>query len=369
MLLSLQIQIEVRMKKTLGSRNCLAAGLIATLMLCGVAGAEEPTTRPGVDPGRKTRDDLLAIIDRPKVDLAAKEDSQTKDGDLTRIHFTYSSEATQRVPALLFAKPELLTDGKRHPVTILLHGTGGSKMADVGTLKELARHGFIAVEIDARFAGERGSFKDYNAAIAKAFADGKSHPLYYDTVWDEMRLIDYLQTRPDVDDKKIGMMGVSKGGIETWLTAAIDPRVAVAIPIISAQSFQWGLENDGWHHRVGTVQSGFDQSAKAEGIDKPDAAFVTRFYDRLIPGIRTEFDGPKMIPLIAPRPLLLINGENDPINPLPGVRLCEQTTKAAYEKAGAADKFKLIVEPKTGHGITKEAHAEAIKWLERYLMN
>ena len=113
---------------------------------------------------------------------------------------------------------------------------------------------FIAVSIDGRYHGERGKPADYNAAIAKAFAQGGEHPMYYDTVWDVMRLIDYLQTRPDVDGKRIGLIGFSKGGIETWITSAIDTRVACSIPCIGVQSFAWALANDAWHARVGTVQ-------------------------------------------------------------------------------------------------------------------
>jgi len=341
--------------------------VLAGALLNTIAKGERPTTQIAVTPAQKTRDALLAIIDRPKVPLAATKDSQAKSGDLTRIHFTYSSEATQRVPGILLARPEILQDGKRHPTVIILHGTGGSKTSELPTLKAMAEDGFIAVSIDGRYHGERGKQADYNAAVARAFADAKSHPLYYDTVWDVMRLIDYLQSRPEVDGKKIGVMGISKGGIETWLTAAIDPRVAVAIPCISAQSFAWGLEHDRWHHRIGTVQAGFDLAAKAEGIDQPDAAFVKTFYDRVIPGIYTQFDGPQMLPLIAPRPLLVISGEKDPINPIEGVKLCEESAKAAYEKAGAAEKFSLLIEPDTGHGVTKEAHAAAMKWFEKWL--
>ena len=218
--------------------------LLVVVIFCAVfdtpAYAQRAATQPAVDAAQKTRDALLAIIDRPRVDLAATEDSRASDGKLTRIHFTYSSQTDQRVPGIVLAKPEVLSDGKRHAVTIVMHGTGGSKTGEIATLRELASDGFLAVAIDGRFHGERGKPADYNGAIAKAFADGKSHPLYLDTVWDVMRLIDYLQSRPDVDPHKIGLMGISKGGIETWLTAAVDPRVAVAIPCISAQSFAWG---------------------------------------------------------------------------------------------------------------------------------
>jgi pimeloyl-ACP methyl ester carboxylesterase len=170
-----------------------------------------------------------------------------------------------------------------------------------------------------------------------------------------------------VDAKRIGLMGISKGGIETWLTAAVDSRVAIAVPCIGVQSFQWALEHDAWHARIGTVKAGFTAAAKSVGIDKPDAAFVRRFYDRLIPGIYDQFDGPAMLPLIAPRPLLVVSGDKDPNNPLPGVRLCETTTIAAYAKASASDKFQLLVEPDTGHAVTADAQNVVVEWFVKWI--
>jgi predicted esterase len=347
-------------------RNLILAAVLA--IFPSVASfAETPTTLPVAATQPDTRAALLSIIDRPRVPLASDEKPMNPLGDLARFHFTYASEAAVRVPGLLLAKPAILADGKRHPVVIILHGTGGRKEAELATLKDLAEADFVAVAIDGRYHGERGKLADYNAAIARAFDDGKSHPLYYDTVWDLMRLIDYLQTRPDVDPTRIGMMGISKGGIETWLTAAIDPRVAVAVPCISVQSFSWGLANDGWHGRIGTVQAGFDAVALAHGVDKPDAAFVRKFYDRLIPGIYTRFDCPQLLPLIAPRPMLIISGENDPINPITGMHLAEQSARSAYTAAHAADKLDVIVEPNTGHAVTKSAHAAAMAWFAKWL--
>ena len=48
-------------------------------------------------------------------------------------------------------------------------------------------------------------------------------------------LLDYLESRPDVDSRRIGMTGVSLGGMHTWLTASLDPRVGVAAPMIGVQ--------------------------------------------------------------------------------------------------------------------------------------
>ena len=50
-----------------------------------------------------------------------------------------------------------------------------------------------------------------------------------------MILLDYLETRSDVDASRIGMTGLSLGGMHTWLAAALDDRVAVAAPMIGVQ--------------------------------------------------------------------------------------------------------------------------------------
>src|SRR5439155_14242453 len=120
------------------------------------------------------------------------------------------------------------------PVVIALHGTGGNKESELPLMRELAGKGFIAVAIDGRYHGERtragkGS-AEYQDAILRAFREQREHPFFYDTVWDVMRLIDYLETRDDVDARRIGLFGVSKGGIETYLAAAADPRIACAVP-------------------------------------------------------------------------------------------------------------------------------------------
>ena len=62
----------------------------------------------------------------------------------------------------------------------------------------------------------------YQSAMLRAYRTGKDHPFLFDTVWDVMRLIDYLETRQDVDALRIGLTGISKGGMEAYLAAAAD---------------------------------------------------------------------------------------------------------------------------------------------------
>ena len=314
------------------------------------------------------RADFLKLIQRPPVPLAAKFEAPTSTNGLAQFHFSYAADAEQRVPGILI-KSEI-SHGRR-PVVIALHGTGGGKQNMLSLCRKLADAGFIAVAIDGRYHGERtqagkGS-AEYEAAIVRAWRDGKAHPFYFDTVWDVMRLVDYLKTRKDVDAKRIGLIGISKGGIETYLAAAADKRIAVAVPCIGVESFQWALDNNDWQGRIGTIQKAFNAIAKDANVAEPDTAFVKKFYDRVVPGIYSEFDGPAMLPLIAPRPLLVINGDSDNHTPLPGLNECTDAAQAAYRADKAENHFAVRIEEKTGHQVRPDSERAAIAWFVKWL--
>ncbi len=318
-----------------------------------------------------TRAEFLKLIDRPRVPLAAKfEPAPEPAPGLFCLNFSFAADATNRVPGILL-KQTSAPASVRQPVVIALHGTGGNKETQVALLKQLAADGFIAVAIDARYHGARASqpkgTADYNAAILRAFQNGQERPFFVDSAWDISRLVDCLAARDDVDPARIALIGFSKGGIEAYLTAAADPRIAATVAFIGVQSFGWALDHDAWHSRIGTVQSAFDAAAKASGVTKPDAAFVRRFYDRVATGIYDRFDGPAMLPLIAPRPFLAINGDSDDRTPLPGLELCAAAARAAYKAAGAEENFTLTLQPNTGHKANPESVAAARAWLVRHL--
>ena len=91
------------------------------------------------------------------------------------------------------------------------------------------------------------------------------------------------------------------------------------------------------------------------------------FYEKVAPGLFGQFDGPAMLPLIAPRPLLVINGDSDPRTPIAGVRECIAAARQAYTAQGAADRLVLHVQPDTGHQVTAEADRAALAWFENWL--
>jgi len=314
------------------------------------------------------RADFLRVIERPQVALVPQVKEMPPTDGFVQIHFSFASDASNRVPAILI---EPANRSGRHPVVIVMHGTGGNKESMLPLCRKFAERGFIAVAMDARYHGARITYGQnlvqYNDAIVRAWHGSGEHPLYYDTVWDVMRLVDYLSTRADVDPARIGLMGISKGGIETYFAAAADPRIAVAVPCISVQSFRWALDNNSWHGRISTVQSAFDTITKDAGVTQPNAAFVQNFYDRVVPGIYSEFNGPEMLTLIAPRPLLVINGDSDVLTPLPGIMECTNVAHQVYAAKHAEDHFTAIIQKNTRHEVKPESEHAAIEWFVKWL--
>lgn len=315
-----------------------------------------------------TRADFLKIIDRPRVDPSAHIDSSTTSNDLVQCHFSFAAETNQRVPGLLLEKEKL--SGK-HPAVIIMHGTGGKKEDELPLLRRLAARDFVAVAIDGRYSGERShaghGSTEYQQAIVRAYHGNGEHPLFYDTVWDILRLVDYLQIRPDIDEKRIGLAGISKGGIETYLAAAVDPRIAAAVPFIGMQDFHWALEHNDWQGRIGTIQDAFDTITREAGVTKADSSFVQAFYDRVVPGIYSEFDGPAMVKLISPRPLLVVNSDSDNHTPLPGVQNCADAARANYQAAGVPEQFSFIIQKNTGHQVNRASEDAMLEWFSRWL--
>src|SRR5687768_5504526 len=202
------------------------------------------------------REAFLKGLDRPRVPLDASVRLRPETGDYTIEEISFASEAGQRVPTLLIKRRGA---APRQPAVIVLHGTGGSKEGMTARLRELAAKGFVGIAIDGRYHGARAAaspdgLPPYQAAILRAYRTGRERPFLFDTVWDVMRLVDYLETREDVDPRRIGLTGISKGGMETYLAAAVDPRIAAAVPLIGVQSFRWALDHGAWDSRAWSLR-------------------------------------------------------------------------------------------------------------------
>jgi dienelactone hydrolase len=320
-------------------------------------------------PAPAQRAEFLEVIDRPRVALDPAPAVVSEVNGYRQELLSFATEAGERVPVLVLSKGQ---GPARRAVVIALHGTGGSKEGMRSTLQTLADRGFLAVAIDARHHGERarvipGLPNAYESAMLRAYRTGEGHPYLYDTVWDVMRLVDYLSTRPDVDPGRIGVIGNSKGGTEAYLAAAADERIAAVVPLIGVQSFGWSLRHpSGWEARTWTFRAAVEAAA-ADSSEAVNARFMRKFYDRIAPGLVDRFDGPAMLPLIAPRALLVVNGDSDPRSPLGGVREAVAAAERAYAAANAAGKFSFLLQVDAAHEVTPDSMRAAIEWLVRWL--
>jgi len=329
-----------------------------------------------VPPVAEVKEAFLKRLDRKKVPLNPSGDiTRTEDGLVTEA-LVYATEQKpsgriEGVPVLL-VRPEKITG--RLPAVVVLHGTGGNKEAMLGWCKDLARKGIIGLAIDARYHGERAEGKKgaarYNEAITDAWRakpGEQEHPFYYDTVWDLWRLGDYLETRADVDPKRLGMIGFSMGGIQTWLAASVDERWKVCVPAIGVQSYKWSLENGKWQARAKTIGPAHDAAAKDLGEPEVNQKVCRALWNKVIPGMLDQFDCPSMIRMFAGRPLLVPCGELDQNCPIEGARIAFASAEAAYKAAGCPEKLKIMVAEGVGHKVTPEQNRAALEWFEKWL--
>ncbi|XP_075076134.1 uncharacterized protein LOC107775071 [Nicotiana tabacum] len=209
-------------------------------------------------------------------------------------------------------------------------------------------------------------FIDSVQALVSSWKNGNTMPFIFDTVWDLIKLADYLTLREDVDPSNIGITGESLGGMHAWFAAFVDTRYSVVVPIIGVQGFQWAIEHDKWQARVNSIKAVFD--ARAD-LDKStiDKEVVQKVWDRIAPGFSSQFDSPYTVPIIAPRPFLILNGEDDPRSPLGGLKIPESRAHKAYEEANCPRDFKFKSQPGIGHEMTPLMVKDASDWFDRFL--
>jgi dienelactone hydrolase len=156
-------------------------------------------------------------------------------------------------------------------------------------------------------------------------------------VWDNMRAVDYLLKREEVDASRIGCTGGSGGGTQTIYLAALDERIRAAVPTHAVCMFRHHQEN-------------------------------THVYCpcEVIPRAMEFAEVPDVLGLIAPRPLLIIAGTLDTTFPVPGARAAFEHVREIYRQCEAADNVAYF-ETYVPHAFPTEAYGAMTEWFERWL--
>lgn len=166
--------------------------------------------------------------------------------------------------------------------------------------------------------------------------------------WNGMRALDYLQSRKEVDPKRLGVTGRSGGGATSWWVAAADDRVQSIIPVAGIADLQAHLVNG-------------ENARFPKGVigGHCDCMYMVNTY---------RWDFAHVAALCAPRALMLGNSDTDDIFPVPGYRRLADQVKRIYDLYGASDRF-VLLETAGPHRDTPELRLGAYRWMERWLKN
>jgi hypothetical protein len=305
----------------------------------------------------KTRETLLHCLgempprpDPRKVKVLSKEDHD----DYLLERFEFHNGVDMVVPGIL-----LIPKNRKGPAPAIvgLHGHGSSKESICTDPKSsqligpiLAKRGYVVAAIDACFNGERvgkgpaGPKLDKGAAalelsLFKLYLwQGRS--LWGMMLREEQCLIDYLETRPEVDKTRIAATGMSMGCTRSWWLAAIDDRIRAVVGVACFTRYTELLAHG---------------NLRMHGI----------YY--FVPGVFRHFDTEAIHALIAPRPHLELSGDQDGGAPTDGIVTLEKKLGALYQLYDKSDHFRSVIYKDTGHEYLPEMKKEMVAWFEQHL--
>jgi dienelactone hydrolase len=303
----------------------------------------------------RTRATLLKLLgemparpDPAKVKVLSREDQ----GDYVLERFEFHNGVDMVVPGILLVPKNRKGPA---PAVVGLHGHGSSKESIctdarssqlIGPL--LAKKGYVVAAIGGYFApgrlGKGPGGKRENAAAQEAslfkLCLWQGRTLWGMMLRDEQCLIDYLQTRPEIDKDRIGVTGMSMGCTRGWWLAAIDDRVRAVVGVACFTRYTELIAHG---------------NLRMHGI----------YY--FVPGVLTQFDTEAIYALAAPRPMLMLSGDQDGGAPTDGVVTLEKKLGAVYKLHGKAEHFRSVVYKNTGHEYLPEMKEEMAAWFERHL--
>ncbi|QDU82702.1 Abhydrolase family protein [Polystyrenella longa] len=303
------------------------------------------------------REKLLQCLGGPwpeKADLKphVKEAEQQEGYRIETL--TYEVEPGDAIPALLLV-PDGVNAQNSAPAVAIWHqhggqyhlgksepaGLAGNPMHHTGVA--LVKEGYVVLCPDALCFEERRdpTGKLDNMAyerfeFLRYVMKGKS--MAWKNILDMQRAIDFLCSRPEVNENKIGCYGHSMGSTHTWLIGPWEERIKCLVGNCCLPTYR-GIHREHMLH----------------------------CFPNFVPGLEQYGDTPDIAALIAPRPLHLNFGETDSGTPAEDIPWSTDIIRNAYESQHAEKNFSVYIQPATGHVLSDEMWIRTRDWFAKHL--
>jgi len=266
---------------------------------------------------RRELSDLLGDLPWQHMPQPAKLVAKEEHAGYTLERLVLDLNGVEPVPALMLIPHKRPAPA---PGLLYIHWHGG--MYDLGKEQLLkgvevqpayapmcAQKGIVTLAIDSWCFGERKHEADGKLGEENTFKLmlWKGQVLFGMMMFDEIRALDYLSSRAEVDARRLGASGMSMGATKAWWLAALDPRVRVCMDVCCLTDY--------------------DELIRTRGLSEHGIYYY-------VPSLLKHFHSAEINELIVPRPRLSVNGHKDPLTPAAGVEKVRDHLLPLYREHG-----------------------------------
>jgi hypothetical protein len=293
---------------------------------------------------------MIGGLPAVKTDLRARVTGRIQmDG------FSIEKLIFQSLPGVYVTALVYLPDDHRakHPAVLVPAGHAADGKFHYQALSQrLVGRGYVVISWDPVGQGERSQFWDATAGRSRynlvcgehavmgnlAYLAGANLARW--EIWDGIRAVDYLLTRPEVDGERISITGTSGGGFQATLIAALDERIKVAVPSCYITALPMRISN-----RI---------------FADPDSDPEQDLFGMISNGV----DHPGLLLMMYPRPVMVAAAVLD-FFPIEGTRKSFREVRRLYERFGRADRM-AMVEGYHTHQFSPENQDSALDFLDHF---
>ncbi len=240
-------------------------------------------------------------------------------------------------------RPAVVKEGERLPAVFYVcghagRGRDGNKTAYQSQGIWFARHGYVCLVVDTLQLGELAAIHHGTYRENRWWWHSRGYTSAGVECWNGVRGIDYLISRPDVDPERIAVTGISGGGAATFWIADADERVRVAVPV----------------------------SGMADLLAYVPNRVINGHCDCMF--LYNTFDWPwvRIAGLIAPRPMLFMNSDQDRIFPMDANDRVISQLERLYSLYGAGDQVDAVVSV-GGHAYRQDLRQASFRFINTHL--